>query len=97
MPGTHGAYVDRLQKDKAVDSKSEISSFMHLTQSEIFVVHKNLSRDRATVAESRFHRTSLALGNETLVMKMVSCKFYWLDETMSKLYGEITKVMEWLT
>jgi hypothetical protein len=39
LPETHGACVDRVKKNRGIKSKSEIRSFIHLTQGEI--AHKS--------------------------------------------------------
>jgi hypothetical protein len=40
MPGTHGS------KGKAVKSKSEIASFIHLTQNEILIARKKKKKKK---------------------------------------------------
>jgi hypothetical protein len=60
-------------KGKITKPKCEIRSFIPLTQSDVCT---KTSQARATAAESPFLRSSLALAIETMVMEMVSNRFY---------------------
>jgi hypothetical protein len=84
MSWTHGACVDSV-KGKVIKSKSEIYPFITFnTQWNPLLYAKFKSKQSNQNRATAFHRSSLTLRIKTVVMEMVSSKFYWLK---FKLYG----------
>jgi hypothetical protein len=79
------ACVERVPKAKW-SSKRWNSFIHHLTQNEILI---NTKKKVKLEQQQEFPslRSSLALANETVFIRMVSSKIYWVDETILKLCG----------
>jgi hypothetical protein len=102
MPGTHGACADKVPKTKLSSRKMRFvySYTWHRVKS---LSYTNPSQTWAGAAESRFTRSSLALGMKTVVMEMVSSEFYWvnrqwLNYIRTRKTGKVyVGDLEWLT